>query len=61
MTRNTYDIIIKGNAGGGLVACGRYRLKGHDKDRAITKAVRLFRRAFRDHRTDKIIVNVGRI
>ena len=60
MTRNTYDITILGTAGGDLVARGRYRLKGRDKDRAVLKAVRLFRHDFRDRRTDEIKVSIGR-
>ncbi len=56
MAHYNYDITIMGTEGGELVACGRYRLKGHDKDRAIAKAVRLFRRDFHDRSTDKITI-----
>lgn len=60
MTRNTYDITIMGTAGGDLVARGRYRLKDRDEDRAVLKAVRLFRHDFRDRRTDEITVTTRR-
>lgn len=56
MTRTTYDITILGTDGCELVARGRYRLKGRDRDSAVSKAVRLFRRAFRDRRTDEITI-----
>jgi hypothetical protein len=56
MTRNTYDITILGTAGGETVARGRYRLKGRDRDSAVSKAVRLFRRDFPERRTDKITI-----
>ena len=56
MTRIIYDITILGTAGGETVARGRYRLKGRDRDSAVSKAVRLFRRDFRDRDHDKIII-----
>ena len=56
MANYNYDITIMGTAGGDLVARGRYRIKGHDKDRAIAKAVKLFRRDFYDRSTDQITI-----
>lgn len=56
MTRNNYDITILGTAGGDLVARGRYRLKARDKDGAVAKAVRLFRRDFPERITDKLTI-----
>ena len=56
MTRTTYDITILGTDGGELVARGRYRLKGRDRDSAVSKAVRLFRRDFPWRNSDTITI-----